>query len=87
MPRDIIKATPAGGYRLRLRFDDGTAGEFDIAKLISFSDVFEELKDAEKFQRVRVDNEIGTIVWPNGADLDPDVLHSHVVGKSLPVAR
>lgn len=87
MPRDIIEATHAGGYRLRLRFDDGAVGEVDIARLISFTGGFTELKDLEAFQRVRVDNEIGTIACSNGADLDPDVLHSHVVGKPLSVAR
>jgi hypothetical protein len=38
--------------------------------------VFEPLRrDPELFRRVRVDHELGTVVWPNGADLDPDVLH------------
>jgi hypothetical protein len=38
--------------------------------------VFEPLKrDLELFRQVRLDNELGTIVWPNGADMDPDVLH------------
>lgn len=38
--------------------------------------VFEPLRqDPELFRQVRVDQELGTVVWPNGADLDPDVLH------------
>jgi len=38
--------------------------------------VFEPLhEDPQLFRQVRVDEELGTVVWPNGADLDPDVLH------------
>ena len=38
--------------------------------------MFEPLRgDPELFRKVRVDEELGTIVWPNGADMDPDVLH------------
>jgi len=35
--------------------------------------VFAALQDPGAFARVTVDSEAGTIVWPNGADLDPDV--------------
>lgn len=37
--------------------------------------VFEPLTDADYFAQVRVDDQLGTVVWPNGADLDPLVLH------------
>ena len=38
--------------------------------------VFEPLReDSQLFRQVQVDEELGTIVWPNGADMDPDVLH------------
>lgn len=40
--------------------------------------------DPAYFSQVRVDEEAGTIVWPNGADLDPLVLHSKVTG--IPIA-
>ena len=33
------------------------------------------LRDPDYFAQVRVDPEAGTIVWPNGVDLDPQVLH------------
>ena len=47
----------------------------DLAPLM-WGPAFEEnARDDELFAQVRVDPEIGTIVWPNGADLDPDVLH------------
>jgi Protein of unknown function (DUF2442) len=37
--------------------------------------IFETLRtDAELFAAVRVDPQLGTVVWPNGADIDPDVL-------------
>ena len=41
-----------------------------------FGPAFEQIREDDgAFNAVRVDPEIGTIVWPNGADLDPDVLH------------
>ncbi len=72
---DIVQATPRDRTTLELTFSDGTAGCVDVASLIRFTGVFEPLADARYFARVRVDPELGTVVWPNGADLDPSVLH------------
>jgi hypothetical protein len=44
------------------------------------------LKDRACFAQVRVGPEFGTIVWPNGADLDPLVLYSRITGSPLPKA-
>jgi hypothetical protein len=52
----------------------------DLAKHLAFRGVFEPLSDPACFAQVRVDRELGTIAWPNGADLDPDVLYSQVTG-------
>jgi len=75
---DVVEVEVLEPYRLRLRFDDGLTGEVDVARLVSFDGVFEPLKVPEVFAAVRVDPELGTIVWPNGADLDPVVLHDAV---------
>ncbi len=83
MLKDIVEVRPLAGYRLHLRFEDGVEGEVDIARLIDFSGVFTPLKDRKEFARVRVDPELGTIVWPNGADLDPDVLYAEVTGRPI----
>jgi hypothetical protein len=45
---------------------------------------FEPLRDPAYFARVRLEEELGTIVWPNGADLCPDVLRQRLTGASLP---
>jgi hypothetical protein len=78
MLKDIISAKAVGDYRLQLRFEDGVEGVVDLAKQVSFRRVFEPLRDAAYFAQVRVDAELGTVVWPNGADLDPDVLYEEV---------
>jgi hypothetical protein len=66
---------PLEGFVLRLGFDDGTAREIDFEEEL-WGPVFEPLRhDPGLFRQVRVDEELGTIVWPNGADMDPDVLH------------
>jgi len=85
---DIVEVRPLGSHRLFLRFEDGTEGEIDLATIVEFSGVFAALKDLEEFAKVRVDPELGTIVWPNGADLDPDVLHAKISGRpsELPTA-
>ncbi|MGH8997663.1 MAG: DUF2442 domain-containing protein [Acidimicrobiales bacterium] len=69
------------GYRLRLTFADGLVKELDLeAKLLGqVGPVFEPLRDPAYFARVRADFELGTIVWPNGADFAPDALHEEVV--------
>ena len=41
--------------------------------------MFEPLRDADYFARVSVDEELGTVVWPNGAELAPDVLHEQAM--------
>lgn len=71
----ISSVEPLDGFVLRLSFDDGTEREIDLEREL-WGPVFEPLRaDRELFRQVRVDEELGTIVWPNGADMDPDVLH------------
>ncbi len=84
MLKDIVEVRPLDGYRLFLRFEDGAEGEVDLAKMIRFEGVFAPLMDRGKFLQVRVNEELGTICWPNGADLDPDVLYSAVTGEPIP---
>lgn len=83
MLQDIVEATALEGHHLKLCFEDGVTGVVDVSKLVSFSGVFAPLKDRAEFQAVRVDVELGTVVWPCGADLDPDVLYSVVTGKPI----
>jgi len=60
---------------VRLRFSDGSDRVVDLSPLL-WGPVFDDIAaDDDLFARVTVDPEIGTIVWANGADLDPDVLH------------
>jgi hypothetical protein len=77
----VSNVTLGASYRIRLRFDDGQEGEVDVAALIPFTGVFEPLKDHDYFRQVRVDRESGSIVWPNGADLDPLVLYELITGQ------
>jgi hypothetical protein len=65
---------PVRAYVLRLTFSDGSARDVDFESDL-WGSVFEPLRDPELFRHVGVDSRLGTIVWPNGADLDPDVLH------------
>ncbi len=62
------------GFRVRLSLTDGSVREVDLRPYLN-GPVFEPVRnDAVFFKSVRVDEELGTIVWPNGADIDPDVL-------------
>lgn len=83
MLKDIVEVRPLAQHRVYLRFEDGVEGEVDIANLIDFSGVFAPLKDRREFVKARVHPELGTIGWPNGADLDPDVLYAEVTGQPI----
>ena len=78
---DISAVQYLGGYRLRLTFADGAVGDIDLTAKFEgpLGPIFEPLRDLEEFAKVRVDPDLGTITWPNGADLAPDVLHDRAV--------
>jgi hypothetical protein len=79
MPR--VQAVRAlDGYRLSVRFDDGTEGEIALRDRL-FGPVFEPLRDARVFAQVFVD-EFGAIAWPNGADLAPDAIYDQLRGTA-----
>lgn len=83
MLKDIVEARPLEGHRIFLRFEDGAAGEVDLSKLVEFTGVFAALRDPGEFRKVIVHPELGTICWPNGADVDTDVLYSQVTGQAI----
>lgn len=70
----IVDAVPLGGHRLRLTFSDDLVRELDLEPILH-GGIFEELRDPHAFCQVHLDEIAGTIAWPNGVDLDPDVLH------------
>ena len=73
-------------YVLELTFSNGVQAKLDFrSKIVGRGGVFAPLEDINFFRRVRVDPEVGTLVWPNDVDLDPDVLYSQATGEPLPV--
>lgn len=71
----VESVAPLDGYRLRVRFTDGTERTIDVEPYLR-GPIFEPVKrDRSMFEAVRVDEGLGTVVWPNGADIDPDVLY------------
>lgn len=64
-------------YVIRLRFNDGTEGDVDLAGELD-GDVFAPLKDLGNFRAFSVDPDLETIVWENGADMAPEFLYEHV---------
>jgi hypothetical protein len=87
MLQDVVEVKLLDGYRLHLRFEDGVEGVVDIATLVRFEGVFLPLRDRATFEKVRVHPELGTIIWPNGADLDPDVLYAEVTSQPISVVQ
>lgn len=64
-----------GDHRLRVRFEDGVEGEVDFSNH-HWNGVFAPLKDPTYFARVHLG--LGTIVWPNEADIAPETLYHWV---------
>jgi Protein of unknown function (DUF2442) len=63
-----------GPYTLRIGFDDNSEQVIDFLPVLG-GELFEPLRDLAIFNRVRIDPEVKTLVWPNGADFDPVTLH------------
>jgi len=61
-------------YTLRIEFDDKTEQTIDFEPVLA-GQLFGALRDVALFDQVRLDTEVRTLVWPNGADFDPATLH------------
>jgi hypothetical protein len=63
-----------GGHRLQIDFDDGKQETIDFSAILK-GPLFGPLRDRKLFTQVQIDPIAGTLVWPNGADFDPDTLY------------
>ncbi len=69
----VRRAEPLTGFTMRLEFEDGTQKEINLEPLLR-GQIFKPVReDPDFFRLVKIEG--GTIVWPNGADIDPDVLY------------
>jgi len=81
---DIIAVSPLPNRQLELTFENGLRAIVEMDRVVkSYTGIFSPLLDENYFQQVKVDTELGTIVWPNGADVCPDVLYSIASGQPI----
>jgi hypothetical protein len=84
----VIAVRYLGGYKLEITFSDGEKGIVDWSEKLAKAKrggVFEPLKDPNYFAQVELWE--GTIRWPNGVDVCPDVLYERVCGKSAQLSE
>ena len=79
----VVSVRAVGHFQVALEFTDRSSGVVDLAPWIGGrGGVFAALQDQSFFARVAVDADAGTIVWPNGVDLDPDMLYEAAHGSA-----
>ncbi len=82
----VVEARYERDYIIHLKFNDGAEGFVDLAEEL-YGEMFAPLKDVAKFRSFRVDPELETIVWDNGADLAPEFLHARLLVTAEPGDR
>ena len=70
----VVTCQKEGPYTLRIAFDDGTVQVIDFSPVLA-GELYGPLNDRSLFNQVKIDPEVHTLVWPNGADFDPATLH------------
>lgn len=83
---NVAAAIPLAPYVVRVVFADGEIRDVDIEPILS-GPVFGPLRDVDLFGGVAIDETGDTIVWPNGADLDPDVIYGSCPPDWKPAIR
>ena len=81
MPRILVRikdVQPLNGYCVRLTFTDDSVKEMDLYRYLH-GPIFEPIRnDPAYFRTIHIDPVAGTVVWDNGADIDPDVLYKNL---------
>jgi hypothetical protein len=77
MAHDTVNITSVellGGHRLAMTFDDGARRERDLSPLLT-GPVFDAIRsEAARFAEVGIDPDLGVLCWPNGVDVDAELL-------------
>ena len=71
----IVSFEKVAPFTLKVEFDDGTCQVVDFRPVFK-GDMYGALSDVSVFDQVQLDTEVHTLVWPNGADFDPAMLHN-----------
>lgn len=70
----IVRFEHVADYTLKIKFDDDSTQTIDFRPVLKGA-LFGPLQDIALFNQVEIDPEVHTLVWPNGADFDPETLH------------
>lgn len=70
----VKRATHVKDYVLRIKFTDGALKDMNLQGEL-YGEIFEPLRDPRFFEQVKVNEETGTVEWPNGADFAPEFLY------------
>jgi hypothetical protein len=70
----VVNFEIQGPYTLHITFDDGKSQIINFLSVLNGA-LYEPLQDEQLFNKVEIDPEVHTLVWPNGADFDPAILH------------
>ncbi len=71
----IVSFEKVAQFTLKVVFDDGASRVIDFRPVLK-GELYGPLKDPMLFDQVQIDPEVHTLVWPNGADFDPAILHN-----------
>jgi len=71
----VVSFEKVAPFILRVAFDDGTSQVIDFRPVLK-GEAYGPLNDPTFFDQVQLDREVHTLVWPNGADFDPAILHN-----------
>jgi hypothetical protein len=70
----VQSVAPLDNRLVQVVFTNGEQRDIDLTSYIATGPIFEPVRDNPTFFRsARIEG--GTIAWPNGADIDPDVLY------------
>jgi hypothetical protein len=76
----VTDAKYIADYRVWLKFNNHKKGEVDLAKEVSWGEVFEPLRDQNYFKNFKIEND--TLSWENGADLAPESLYELLIQQN-----
>ena len=79
---ELQKSEYRGGYRIWLQFADGVEGEVDLESEL-WGEIFEPLKDTDRFADYCLDSDLFTLVWPNDADFAPEFLYQKLCSSRV----